>query len=57
MAYHREQGVHIANPHTFIIEDGNRRFVDPRQVSTKKRLDPHGLLNPGKLRGWEDRPS
>lgn len=52
--YHRAHGVHIANPHTYIIEDGNRRFVDPRQVSAKRRMDPLGLLNPGKLRGWEE---
>lgn len=53
IAYHREHGVHVANPHTYIIEEGNRRFVDPRQVAAKRRMDPNGLLNPGKLQGWE----
>lgn len=53
IAYHREHGVHVANPHTYIIEEGNRRFIDPRQVAAKQRMDPHGLLNPGKLQGWE----
>ena len=51
--YHREHGVHVANPHTYLIEEGNRRFIDPRQVAAKRRMDPHGLLNPGKLQGWE----
>jgi FAD/FMN-containing dehydrogenase len=29
--------------------------VDPAQVEFKARVDPQGLLNPGKMRGWLER--
>ncbi len=50
--YHEEQGVFIANPHTYIIEDGGRKQIDPQQLKFKQMVDPYGLLNPGKLRAW-----
>ena len=50
--YHEEQGVFIANPHTYIIEDGGRKQIDPQQLKFKQTVDPYGLLNPGKLRAW-----
>ncbi len=53
--YHEEQGAFIANPHTFIIEDGGRKEMDPLQVAFKEQVDPDGLLNPGKMRTWEQR--
>ena len=49
---HEEQGVFIANPHTYIIEDGGRKRMDPEQLHFKEMVDPYGLLNPGKLRAW-----
>jgi FAD/FMN-containing dehydrogenase len=50
---HRERGVRINNPHTFIVEDGKAGGALPAEiVATKHRFDPHGLLNPGKLRDW-----
>ncbi|KAF3890467.1 MULTISPECIES: FAD-binding oxidoreductase [Nostocales] len=48
--YHEEQGVFIANPHTYIIEDGGRKAIDPEQLKFKEMVDPHGLMNPGKSR-------
>jgi hypothetical protein len=57
MRYHEEQGVFIANPHTFIIEDGGRKVMDPRQIRFKEEVDPYGLLNPGKMRTWQERAS
>lgn len=48
--YHEEQGVFIANPHTYIIEDGGRKQMDPEQLKFKQMVDPYGLLNPGKIR-------
>ena len=55
MQTHRDAGVYIANPHVYIVEDGKQGQVNPDVVATKMRFDPAGLLNPGKLRGWEDR--
>ena len=55
MQIHRDNGVYIANPHVYIVEDGKQGQVNPDVVATKMRFDPAGLLNPGKLRGWEQR--
>lgn len=48
--YHEEHGVFIANPHTYIIEDGGRKVIDPEQMKFKQMVDPYGLLNPGKIK-------
>jgi FAD/FMN-containing dehydrogenase len=53
--YHEEQGAFIANPHTYILEDGGRKTIDVEQVQFKEQVDPYGLMNPGKMRGWEER--
>ncbi len=55
MQIHRDHGVYIANPHVYIVEDGKQGQVNPDVVATKLRFDPRGLLNPGKLRGWQER--
>ena len=50
---HRERGVRINNPHVFIVEDGKAGgALSPDIIEMKKRFDPQGLLNPGKLRDW-----
>jgi hypothetical protein len=46
--YHEEQGVQIANPHTYIIEDSGRKVIDSEQLEFKEMVDPYGLMNPGK---------
>ncbi len=53
--YHEQQGAFIANPHTYVLEDGGRKTVDHNQLSFKALVDPYGLLNPGKMRGWLER--
>jgi FAD/FMN-containing dehydrogenase len=53
--YHEEQGAFIANPHTYILEDGGRKAIDPVQLAFKEEVDPYGLLNPGKMRAWQER--
>jgi FAD/FMN-containing dehydrogenase len=53
ISYHEEQGAGIANPHTYILEDGGSKMIDPLQVAFKEKVDPYGLLNPQKMRGWE----
>ncbi|MFM7427914.1 MAG: FAD-binding oxidoreductase [Elainella sp.] len=53
--YHEDQGAFIANPHTYILEDGGRKQIDPVQLAFKQQVDPYGLLNPGKMKAWEMR--
>ncbi|MFM2400053.1 MAG: hypothetical protein RL341_2210 [Pseudomonadota bacterium] len=55
MQIHRDNGVYIANPHVYHVEDGKQGQINPDVVATKMRFDPQGLLNAGKLRGWEVR--
>lgn len=52
MRIHRNHGVMINNPHVYIVEDGKQGQLSPGVVDLKTRLDPQGLLNPGKLRSW-----
>jgi FAD/FMN-containing dehydrogenase len=55
MQIHRENGVRINDPHVFIVEDGRANGELPQAVmDTKKRFDPLGLMNPGKVRAWMD---
>jgi FAD/FMN-containing dehydrogenase len=50
---HEAHGVYIANPHVFTVEDGSRyKRVDADQLGFKHEVDPHGLLNPGKMRSF-----
>ena len=54
---HREHGVRINNPHVFLVEDGKAGgALPPEIVEMKRRFDPRGLLNPGKLRDWPVKP-
>lgn len=53
--YHEENGAFIANPHTYILEDGGMKTVNPEQLQFKEMVDPYGLLNPGKMRAWTER--
>lgn len=55
--YFEGQGIGIANPHTYILEDGGRKVINQEQVDFKRAVDPHGLLNPGKMRGWRQAPA
>ena len=48
----KEQGAIIFNPHVVTVEDGGLGVVDVNQVDAKRRYDPEGILNPGKLKGW-----
>jgi FAD/FMN-containing dehydrogenase len=52
--YHEDHGAFIANPHTYILEDGGMKTISPVQLDFKKQVDPYGLLNPGKMRAWEE---
>lgn len=53
MRTYRDNGVRINDPHVFIVEDGKAGGeLAQATVDTKKRFDPHNLLNPGKVRAW-----
>jgi FAD/FMN-containing dehydrogenase len=53
MAAHEASGVMIANPHVVSLEDGSRhKRVDADQMGFKAEIDPHGLLNPGKMASY-----
>lgn len=55
MTYHDEHDALIFNPHTYILEEGGRKTVDYKHLRFKEMMDPHGLLNPGKMRAWLER--
>lgn len=52
MQIYRDYGVTINNPHVFTLEDGKQGQLNPAVVELKRRFDPQGLLNPGKMRSW-----
>lgn len=45
-------GCTIFDPHVVTIEDGGMKTIDSRQIDFKRQVDPYGLMNPGKTRGW-----
>ena len=43
----------VANPHVCTLEDSSRyKRADADQLGFKHEVDPHGLLNPGKMRSF-----
>lgn len=53
MQLFRDNGVRINDPHVNIVEDGKAGGDLPQaMIDIKKRFDPLGLLNPGKVRAW-----
>jgi FAD/FMN-containing dehydrogenase len=53
IAAHEAHGVMIANPHVVSLEDGSRhKRADADQLGFKAKIDPYGLLNPGKMRSY-----
>jgi FAD/FMN-containing dehydrogenase len=58
MDLYRANGVRINNPHTHWLEDGKAGGeLPPEVVAMKHRMDPLGLLNPGKMRTWSATPN
>ena len=51
-AFFESVGVQIADPHTYYL-DGDSRWSGEAVLEGVKRFNPHGLLNPGKLRVLE----
>ncbi len=48
-----EIGVFVANPHVNNVEGGGRYRADNVQLLAKRRYDPKGLMNPGKMITFE----
>jgi FAD/FMN-containing dehydrogenase len=48
------RGITVFDPHTYVLEDGGMKQTDPEQLAFKRHADPLGLLNPGKMRGWDE---
>jgi FAD/FMN-containing dehydrogenase len=51
---HEDFGCPIFNPHRYTLEEGGMKRTDAVQLAFKRQADPKGLLNPGKMLGWED---
>ena len=53
IACHEANGIRIANPHVWTLEDGSAYKTPPEdQCAFKAGADPYGLLNPGKMRTY-----
>jgi FAD/FMN-containing dehydrogenase len=56
-AMHEKRGIMIADPHVFTLEDGTRhKKADADQLGFKHKVDPFGLMNPGKMRSFVPQP-
>ena len=50
-----DDGCIIFDAHTWVLEDGGMKHVDEDQLAFKQLADPQGLMNPGKVRAWDER--
>jgi FAD/FMN-containing dehydrogenase len=50
------EGARIANAHTFLLQNGGMKDLDAAQIEFKRSVDPHLLMNPGKVAGLNDLP-
>jgi FAD/FMN-containing dehydrogenase len=44
-----EDGAMVANNHTFFVKENGMKSVAEGDAAFKRRMDPHGLMNPGKF--------
>ena len=51
---HEDMGAATFNPHRYTLEEGGMKRTDEVQLAFKRRADPQGLLNPGKMIAWDD---
>lgn len=54
VAAHEAMGCMVFNPHRYTLEEGGRQSVDADQLAFKRKADPRGILNPGKMIAWDD---
>jgi FAD/FMN-containing dehydrogenase len=47
---HRECGIGVKDPHVYTLSEGSRHgAMSAASLEAKRRFDPHGLLNPGRV--------
>jgi hypothetical protein len=51
-----EIGVFVANPHTYVLEEGGRHPNIADKRAFKAEVDPAALLNPGKMKTYPLNP-
>ncbi len=44
------EGVRVANNHTFLLNEGGMKPIAEADLAFKLTMDPHNLLNPGKIK-------
>ena len=54
---HEALGIRIANPHTWKLQNGGMKRIDEAQLEFRRRHDPDGLMNPGKMEAWPTGPA
>lgn len=45
-----DDGAMVANNHTFLVKQGGMKTLEGEDLPFKRAMDPHDLMNPGKLR-------
>jgi hypothetical protein len=45
----REEGIRVANPHASNVRGVGKKEIGPEDIAFKQRMDPKGLLNPGRF--------
>lgn len=53
MAQAEAAGIQASNPHSWVLNNAGWKQIDAPQPEFKRLADPLGLMNPGKLLGWE----
>ncbi|MFN3673646.1 MAG: FAD-binding oxidoreductase [Bosea sp. (in: a-proteobacteria)] len=53
MAQAEAGGIQVSNPHSWVLNNAGWKQIDAPQPEFKRLADPLGLMNPGKLLGWE----
>lgn len=53
IAMSEAMGAAVSSPHTYVLDNAGWKRTDAPQPEFKTLADPHGLMNPGKLKNWK----